>query len=66
MNNNLIGVDQEAKICRVLSKGLEWQVQFQGSFWKARAIQPNTDFSPSDRAYVVGRQNLTLLIQKIL
>lgn len=65
MNPNLVAINQEATICQVLHKGLEWQIKFQGSFWKARAIYPNVDFALNDRVYVVGRQNLTLLIQSI-
>ena len=65
MNTNLVAINQEAKVCRVLRQGFEWQVQFQGSFWKARSIYPNARFAPDDRVYVVGRQNLTLLIQGV-
>jgi hypothetical protein len=63
VNPNLVAITQEATVRRVLVPGLEWQIGFQGSFWKARSIFPNVDFMPGSRVYVVGRQNLILLIQ---
>lgn len=63
MNNELIAADQQATVCRVLHEGWEWQVQFQGSYWTARSVDTVTTFCPNDRVYVVGRQNLLLLIQ---
>lgn len=65
MKQHLVGINQEATVCRVLCEGIEWQVKFQGSFWTARSISPRESFLCGDRVYVVGRQNLTLLIQSI-
>lgn len=63
MNNALIAVDQQATVCQVLRDGWEWQVRFQGSYWTARAVDAKARFQPNERVYVVGRQNLILLIQ---
>ena len=65
MNQALIAVNQEAKVCGVLRRGVEWQVQYQGTYWTARAIDASAQFSTNERVHVVGRQNLVLLIQSI-
>ena len=65
MNNALIAVDQQATVCRVLREGWEWQVKFQGSYWTARAVDAAARFRLQERVYVVGRQNLILLIQPL-
>ena len=56
-------VSAEAVIDRVVHPGKEWRVRYQASFWKARAAGPHLDLEPGDRVRVVGRQNLSLLIQ---
>ena len=65
MNNALIAVDQQATVCRILRDGWEWQVKFQGSYWTARAVDAASHFRLHERVYVVGRQNLILLIQPV-
>ncbi|MEM9214583.1 MAG: NfeD family protein [Cyanobacteria bacterium P01_F01_bin.150] len=65
MNNALIAVDQQATICRILRDGWEWQVRFQGTYWTARAADAAARFHINDRVYVVGRENLILLIQPL-
>ena len=66
MNNALIAVDQQAIVCRVLREGWEWQVKFKGSYWTARAVDAETRFRLHERVYVVGRQNIVLLIQPVV
>ena len=56
-------IDQQATVCRILRDGWEWQVKFQGTYWTARAVETSAHFRINDHVYVVGRQNLTLLIQ---
>ena len=65
MNSASIAVNQEAKICGVLRRGVEWQVHYQGTYWTARALDASTQFSTNERVHVVGRQNLVLLIESI-
>lgn len=57
--------EHEAVIEDVLEPGKEWRVRYKASFWKAHAIKANLHLSPKDIVQVVGRQNLTLLIQAI-
>ncbi|MBE9065334.1 hypothetical protein IQ260_01565 [Leptolyngbya cf. ectocarpi LEGE 11479] len=57
--------EHEAVIEDILEPGKEWRVRYKASFWKAHAIKGNLNFSPKDVVQVVGRQNLTLLIQGI-
>lgn len=66
MNNALIAVDQQAIVCRILRDGWEWQVKFQGTYWTARAVDAAVHFRINERVYVVGRQNLILLIQPFI
>jgi len=65
MNNLLMDVNQEARICQVLEEGHKWQVRFQATYWSARAVDASTVFHVDDRVRVVGRKNLVLLIQKL-
>lgn len=66
MTVNYTSIEKEATICDVLRAGLEWEVSYQGSYWKARSVDPEAKFAPNDRAYVVGRQNLILFIRAIV
>ncbi|NEP15755.1 MAG: hypothetical protein F6J97_02505 [Leptolyngbya sp. SIO4C1] len=56
--------DHRAVIEDVLEQGHEWRVRYQASFWRARSTQPDAEFLPEDKVYVVGRENLVLLIQR--
>ena len=55
--------EHEAVIEDVLEPGKEWRVRYKASFWKACATKAGLQFSPKDVVQVVGRQNLTLVIQ---
>lgn len=57
--------EHEAVIEDVLEPGKCWRVRYQASFWKAYAININTQLQPADIVHVVGRQNLTLVIEAL-
>lgn len=52
----------EATIDKVVSQGEKWRVKYQATTWSARCVRAGVNLSPDDTVYVVGRQNLTLLI----
>lgn len=55
----------EAIIEDVVEPGKQWRVRYEASFWKARSAQANMHFLPKQIVRVVGRQNLTLIIQAL-
>lgn len=56
---------QEAVIDEVIYPGRKWRVRYQGSWWDARSEQLNMTLDIGATVYVIGRQNLVLLIQSI-
>jgi len=52
----------EAIIDKVVSQGERWRVKYQSTTWFARCVRQGINLTPDDIVYVVGRQNLTLLI----
>ncbi|MGF1536891.1 MAG: NfeD family protein [Elainellaceae cyanobacterium] len=52
----------EAIIDKVVSQGEKWRVKYQATTWFARCVREGMSLSPNDVVYVVGRKNLTLLI----
>ncbi|MEM7064008.1 MAG: hypothetical protein AAF572_12700 [Cyanobacteria bacterium P01_B01_bin.77] len=55
--------EHEAVVEDVLEPGKEWRVRYQASFWKACSNHVNLQLQPKDIVQVIGRQNLTLIIQ---
>lgn len=55
--------EHEAVVEDVLEPGKEWRVRYQASFWKACSNSVNLQLHPKDIVHVIGRQNLTLIIQ---
>lgn len=55
--------EHEAVIEDVIEPGKQWRVRYQASFWKAYAAKANIQFAPKDIVEVIGRHNLTLVIQ---
>lgn len=55
-------MEQEAIVTDVSRQGREWRVRYQGTFWTAYCTLPDMEFYPGDRVYVVGRQNIALMI----
>jgi membrane protein implicated in regulation of membrane protease activity len=68
MNLQLMESNRELKgkavVDRYSQSGDRLRVRFQGSYWFARA-NPLALLSPGESVRVVGRQNLTLLVEKI-
>ncbi len=56
----------EAVVDKVISQGEKWRVKYQATTWAARCVREDTCLSPDDVVYVVGRQNLTLLIDTVI
>lgn len=52
----------EAIVTDVSRQGREWRVRYQGTFWKAYCTLVDVELHPGDRVYVVGRQNIALMI----
>ncbi|MGF1512475.1 MAG: NfeD family protein [Elainellaceae cyanobacterium] len=52
----------EAIIDKVVSQGEKWRVKYQATTWSARGVREGMSLCPDDIVYVVGRENLTLLI----
>lgn len=57
--------EHEAIIEDILKPGKCWRVRYQASFWKAYSLSTEIQFQPQDLVQVVGRQNLTLVIQAL-
>ena len=57
--------EHEAVIEDVLEPGKEWRVRYKASCWKACSTKTHTQFKPNDVVQVIGRQNLTLVIQAL-
>lgn len=57
--------EYEAVIEDVVEPGRQWRVRYEASFWKARSVQTGMQFLPKQIVRVVGRQNLTLIIQAL-
>ena len=57
--------EHEAVIEEVLEPGQAWLVRYQASLWRACADRANTLVSTKDVVRVVGRHNLTLIIQSL-
>ena len=55
----------EAIIDKVVSQGKTWRVRYQATTWFAQGIHQGMTLAPNDTVYVVGRQNLTLLIDTV-
>ncbi|MEA5462203.1 NfeD family protein [Leptothoe sp. PORK10 BA2] len=55
--------EHEAVIEDVLKPGKAWRVRYKASFWKACSNHADLDLLPQDTVHVIGRQNLTLIIQ---
>ena len=53
----------EAVIEDVLEPGKQWRVRYQASFWKACSSSLDLQLHPKEIVRVVGRHNLTLIIQ---
>lgn len=60
---SLSELDQKAIVQRMVRPEGVWRVRFRGSSWRAISAQPGIEFLPNDVVEVVGRQNITLLIQ---
>lgn len=57
--------EHKAVIEDVLEPGKQWRVRYKASFWKACSTKAGIQFRPKDTVCVVGRQNLTLIIQAL-
>lgn len=55
----------EGVIDEVICQQKEWRVFFSATYWSARSEHPTT-LMPGDTVRVVGRDNITLLIEPIL
>ena len=58
-------LDQEAIVMEVIRPGKQWRVHYSGSYWNARCPQA-VPLQPGDIVYVVGRQNITLIVEPSL
>lgn len=58
-------MDQEAIIASIIHEGLEWQVKYQGTYWRARSVESHAHYAMNSRVQVVGRSSLMLLIRSI-
>ncbi len=54
----------EGIVEEVVCQQREWRVYFSATYWSARSIKPTT-LMPGDSVHVVGRDNITLLIEPI-
>jgi len=54
----------EAVVDEISPPGNRLRVKFRGSYWSARA-NPSLLLVPGDLVRVVGRQNITLLVEKV-
>ena len=52
----------EGIINTIVQQGRIWRIQFEATEWNARSVYPVSLF-PGDSVRVVGRQNITLLIE---
>jgi membrane protein implicated in regulation of membrane protease activity len=57
-------INGEAIVDEIVHAGDRFRVKFQGSYWFARA-KSFLLILPGDSVRVVGRQNITLLVEKI-
>ena len=58
-------LDQEAIVIEVIRPGKQWRIHYSGSYWNARCYQTAL-LQPGDVVYVVGRQNITLIVEPSL
>jgi membrane protein implicated in regulation of membrane protease activity len=58
-------LNQEAIVMQVIRPGKQWRVHYSGSYWNARSLQA-TPLQPGDIVYVIGRQNITLIVEPSL
>lgn len=57
-----LDLDYEAIVDETIQPGKQGRVWFQASWWPARCEQ-NVTLAPNAVVYVVGRRNITLLVQ---
>lgn len=57
-------IGNEAIVEKVIQPGKPGRVKYQGIWWSARCLQ-NVTLLPEQTVKVVGRMNLTLLVQPI-
>ncbi len=60
-NNITTQTASEGVIDKVIHQGHKWRVRVHGVYWFAQSVKP-AHFLPGDYVQVVGRQNMTLLI----
>lgn len=60
VDGDLLG---KATVDAVKKPGEQWRVRFAATYWTAKAIEPNAEFSPGDVVQVVGRYGTLLLIR---
>lgn len=56
---------QEATVVKAIVPFRTGQIRFQGSWWSARC-QRDITLQPGERVSVVGRQNITLLVEPVV
>jgi membrane protein implicated in regulation of membrane protease activity len=49
-------------ISEVVEQCCEWRVEYRSSYWTAHSQQP-VEFNPGDVVRVIGRDNITLIIE---
>lgn len=56
---------QEATVAKTIAPYRTGQIRFQGSWWSARC-QSDIVLQPGEQVNVVGRQNITLLVEPVV
>jgi membrane protein implicated in regulation of membrane protease activity len=56
--------DDIATVDTVISPQQNGRIRFQGTWWPARSLQA-TAFEPNEKVRVIGRDNITILVESI-
>lgn len=61
---NSTNMSEEGVVDEVVHQGREWRIQFQASYWTARSHHLIT-LVPGDLVRIIGRDNITLLVESV-
>lgn len=62
--HSLEQIEKQAIVDEIIEPGKLVRVRFHGSWWPA-VCHPKISLKPGDIVYVIGRENITLLVEKL-